>query len=333
MKIIKKIFKRIFLSIGVLIALVILAGLVFRLFAPEPHKPMGSLINVDDVKFHINTTGKKSNKPTVVVEAGSGLSTEYYHWLSEGLKDSVRVVRYDRAGLGYSEPSNTIRDAETIAKELHNLLKNAGESPPYILTGHSLGGPYLRVFTQLYPDEVAALVLIDATHPEQVEKFNAAPKSSFRYKSVLWGLNLAIISADLGIIGLFENFSGPIFAGEGLPDEINKRTKDLLLDGKCLRTYKSEIESYHSVLQRAKETKKFGSLPVRVFTAVEIDKNLLKEKGITVEDYKKEHSKGQKEYLKLSRNAQQFIINGNHQTIFTKKENADIICKEILQLL
>ncbi|WP_282089746.1 alpha/beta fold hydrolase [Aquimarina algiphila] len=332
MKIIKKIIKRIFLSIALLIALIIFTGLIFRVFGSAPHQPSGRFVDVDGVKFHINATGKKSHKPTLVIEGGAGLSTEYYHWLSEGLKDSLRVVRYDRAGIGYSDPGTSPRDAETIAKELHHLLKNAGESPPYILAGHSLGGPYLRVFTQLYPDEVAALVLIDATHPEQVEKYNAAPRSSFRFKSVLWALNVAAISADLGVIGLFENFSEPLFAAEGLPYEINNRTKDFLLNGKCLRAYQSEIESYHTVLQRTKETKNFGVLPIRVFTAVEIDKKHLKEKGIPVEEYKKEHGKGQKEYLKLSSNSQQYIIDANHQTIFTKKENADTICSVIIEL-
>lgn len=42
-----------------------------------------------------------------IIEAGSGMATEYYHWLSEGLKDSVRVGRYDRAGIGYSEARDT----------------------------------------------------------------------------------------------------------------------------------------------------------------------------------------------------------------------------------
>ncbi|MGB3467538.1 MAG: alpha/beta hydrolase, partial [Cyclobacteriaceae bacterium] len=136
-KLIRKIFKVTFLSIGILLLILIAAGLVFRLAGPEPHEPLGRLIDVDGVKFHIHVEGEKDNKPTVVIEGGSGLSTEYYYWLSKGLKDSIRVVRYDRAGVGYSESGNTPRDAETIARELHKLLEHAGESPPYILTGHS----------------------------------------------------------------------------------------------------------------------------------------------------------------------------------------------------
>ncbi|MDH7444804.1 alpha/beta fold hydrolase [Aquimarina sp. 2201CG14-23] len=332
MKLIKKIFKRIFLSFGLLIVLIILAGLVFRLFGPEPHKPIGALVDIDGVKFHVNSTGKKNNKPTLVIEGGGGLSTEYYHWLSEGLKDSLRVVRYDRAGVGYSELSDSPRDLETIAKELHTLLEKTGESPPYILAGHSLGGPYIRVFTQLYPDEVAALVFIDSTHPEQVERFNAAPKSSFRYKSVIWGLNVATFFADVGAIGLLESFTEPIFAGEGLPDEINSRMRDVLLDGKRLRAYTVEMKNYHTGLKRAQKANEFGAIPIRVFTAIEINRASYEERGIDPEKHLQELIEGQKEFTTLSTQGKQILIDGNHQTIFTKKKNAEIICREIIQL-
>ncbi|WP_299442871.1 alpha/beta hydrolase [uncultured Aquimarina sp.] len=333
LKLIKRIFKRIFKFIGILIALIILAGLIFRALGPESHKPMGKLVNINSIDLHIHSTGKKNDKPTVIIEGGASSSTEYFHWLSEGLKDSLRVVRYDRAGNGYSELSDSPRSAETIAKELHELLDKSGESPPYILVGHSIGGPYIRVFSELYPDEVEALVFIDSTHPEQVERLNAAPKSSFRFKTTLFLLNTSAVFADLGVLGLFESLTDPLLAGEGLPDEINERTKDFLLNGKRTRAYKKEIESYHSVLKRANEAKEFGTLPIRVFTAIEINKEAYKESGIDPEIFINEVVSAQKEFTNLSSDGKQFLIDANHQTIFTKKENADIINREIIQLL
>lgn len=332
-KLLKKIFKRIFKFIGILIALIILAGLIFRTFGPETHQPMGKLVTIDGVDLHIHATGKKNDKPTVIIEGGASSSTEYFHWLSEGLKDSLRVVRYDRAGNGYSELRDSPRGAETIAKELHQLLDKSGESPPYILVGHSIGGPYIRVYTQLYPDEVEALVFIDSTHPEQVERLNAAPESSFRFKTTLFLLNASATLADLGVLGLFESFTGPLLAGDGLPDEINERTKDFLLNGKRTRAYKKEIESYHSALKRVNKANEFGTLPIRVFTAIEINEEAYRENGIDPENFLKEVISAQKEFTDLSSNGKQFLIDGNHQTIFTKKENADIINKEIIQLL
>ncbi len=316
----------------ILLGVIILSGLFFRLFGATPNKPYGKMIAVNGVKLHVNASGEKNNKPTLIVEGGGGLSTEYYHWLNEGLKDSMRVIRYDRAGVGYSELSKTTRNSETIAKELHELLEKIGEKPPYIFAGHSLGGAYMRVFAEFYPDEVVGMVFIDATHPEQVERFNAAPKSSFRFRSVIWGLNVATFFGDVGVLGLFQHYTTPFFAAEGLPNDVNLRMKDYLLTGKNLRGYRAEVKNYHSILKRAQKASDFGDIPVRVFTAIEIQKEVYKKRGIDPDKHLQEIIEAQNEFTKLSTNGKQFLIEGNHQTIFTKKENATVICKEILRL-
>jgi len=40
--------------------------------------------------------------------------------------------------------------------------------PPYVLVGHSSGGLYSLYYTKTWPDEVAAIVLVDSSHPEQM---------------------------------------------------------------------------------------------------------------------------------------------------------------------
>jgi pimeloyl-ACP methyl ester carboxylesterase len=42
------------------------------------------------------------------------------------------------------------------------------------MTGHSIGGPYITTYTKLYGDEVSGLVYVDASHPDQYERFEAA---------------------------------------------------------------------------------------------------------------------------------------------------------------
>ncbi|NTU81141.1 MAG: alpha/beta hydrolase [Chloroflexales bacterium] len=79
----------------------------------------------------------------------------------------ARVCVYDRAGLGWSEPSPHERTSPTMVRELHTLLERAGEPGPYVLVGHSLGGLNMRLFAQQHPAEVVGLVLVDAAHEEQ----------------------------------------------------------------------------------------------------------------------------------------------------------------------
>jgi len=109
-------------------------------------------------------------RPAVVFETGgsgaSGGPLEYWNRVQPEVSEVARTVSYDRAGIGWSEPGPEPRDARQIARELHTALANAGVAPPYILVGHSLGGPLIRVFAGMYPGEVNGMVLVDPTQEE-----------------------------------------------------------------------------------------------------------------------------------------------------------------------
>ena len=51
-----------------------------------------------------------------------------------------------------------------VAAELHLLLREAKEKPPYILVGQSLGGLMVRTYANEYPKEVVGMVLLDSSH-------------------------------------------------------------------------------------------------------------------------------------------------------------------------
>ncbi len=42
------------------------------------------------------------------------------------------------------------------------------------MVGHSLGGPYIMTFTKLHQADVAGLVFVDASHPEQFQRLSDA---------------------------------------------------------------------------------------------------------------------------------------------------------------
>jgi pimeloyl-ACP methyl ester carboxylesterase len=48
------------------------------------------------------------------------------------------------------------------AFDLHRLLTAAGERGPYVVVGQSIGGMVVRIFTEKYRSETAAVVLVDA---------------------------------------------------------------------------------------------------------------------------------------------------------------------------
>lgn len=139
-----------------------------RRFHPMP----GQRIDVSGYKMHIDCLGQGT--PTVILDSGLGDSYISWHKVQPEIAKFTRVCSYDRAGLSYSDSSPHPRTSKVMAEELHTLLHNAGILPPYVLVGHSMGGFNIRLFTSLYRSEVAGMVLVDSSHPEQQKRFPQA---------------------------------------------------------------------------------------------------------------------------------------------------------------
>jgi pimeloyl-ACP methyl ester carboxylesterase len=135
------------------------------------HPMPGELIDVGGYKMHIYCTGPGG--PAVILD--SGLGDSYMSWrnVQPEIAKSVLVCSYDRAGIGYSQPSPLPRTSRIFAEELHRLLHTAGVPPPYILVAHSMAGYNVRLLASLYRSEIAGMVLVDSSHPDQPERMPA----------------------------------------------------------------------------------------------------------------------------------------------------------------
>ena len=95
-----------------------------------------------------------------------------------------RVCTYDRPGtLRYAVEGNPLTDRSTpvpqprtaadIVAELYAALGAAGVPGPYVLTGHSMGGLFARLYAQTHPEQVAGVVFVDAFSATVPEVFGA----------------------------------------------------------------------------------------------------------------------------------------------------------------
>ncbi|MDO9201388.1 MAG: alpha/beta hydrolase [Hydrogenophaga sp.] len=116
--------------------------------------------------------------PVVVFENGLGGHMAWWGKVLPALPAGTAYFAYNRPGLGKSAPADTPRDGEHIVQELRRTLLLQGMPPPYVLVGHSLGGLYMQLFARKYRQEVAALVLVDSTHPRQLEGAGAIESQS-----------------------------------------------------------------------------------------------------------------------------------------------------------
>lgn len=112
-----------------------------------------------------------AGNPTVILEAGGSSNHKTWNSVLPKIAKFTRVVSYDRPGYLNSDTCNKHRDAVTIAKELKEALGKAGIMPPYILSGWSMGGAFVRVFAGLYPIDVAGLILVDPVPEESYARF------------------------------------------------------------------------------------------------------------------------------------------------------------------
>ncbi len=164
------------LAFGLLIAI---AGAIYENISEARDRRAnampGKLFDVGGHKMHIVCVG--DGKPATILE--SGLGDSYLSWrkVQAQIAQFSRVCSYDRAGLGYSETSSRPRTSKVMVEELHALLQAEGVAPPYVLVGHSLGGFNVRVYASLYRDEVAGMVLVDASHPDQEKRFSPELKN------------------------------------------------------------------------------------------------------------------------------------------------------------
>lgn len=334
MKFIIKTIKFIGKFIAGIFILIILLGIGFRIFNLKPTPP-GKLVDIDGTKIHVRADGETKNLPTIIIEAGAHSNTDMLHWLAEGLKDKTKVIRYDRNGKWFSESNNNEEiSPQFYAQQLHKLLEKIGAKPPYILVGHSMGGPYSRIFRDLFPNEVESIVFIDASHPEQ---WNRLAQKELLPQQQTKIMKIGSVLSDLGVWGIYNKIFHKEPQDNTLPKESIERSRALTnYNGDVYRMFLRENIATNEVLKRAGNSKKLNSLPVLVFTANEQynepQKERYRKQGIDPEKQLKIWFDMQKELKNLSSNSKHIIMNANHGSIITEKKNADIINKEIISM-
>lgn len=142
------------------------------------------LVDVGGRRLNLLCSG--SGSPTVVFESALGGAAWDWAPVHIAVARQSRSCIYDRAGLGFSDPGNRPGTTANAAEDLDALLRNAGERAPYVLVGASYGSMIVRFFAAKRPGDVAALVLVDGHHEDELERINGL--SAGRYAAMMAGL-------------------------------------------------------------------------------------------------------------------------------------------------
>ncbi|MEH2437107.1 MAG: alpha/beta hydrolase [Nostoc sp.] len=234
---------------------------MIRRWTTQNYPPPGQLIDIEGNLLHLHSLGEAKGKPTVILEAGLLSMSAIWAWVQPEIAKLTRVVAYDRPGLGWSEPNKQSLNAQQVAVTLQTALKKVGIEPPYILVGHSMGGQLIRVFTDLYPDEVVGMILIDSSHPDQRMR---SPAIAQEMKKLFNQLQFLPILAKLGILRL-TGLMQPLV--DGLPSQQQAEAIACCSSTQHLKTSRDELLAWDLMTSQVRNTRHLGDLPLTILTA------------------------------------------------------------------
>ena len=270
----------------------------------------GQLIDVGDHRLYLSCTG--SGEPTVILEPGLGGTSAAWGWIAPTVAAHTRVCVYDRAGRGRSDPSPNPQDGDQIATDLHTLLERAGITGPLVMVGHSLGGLYVLDYTARYSQQVAGMVLLDATPPTA---FTALPDYPGIYDMLTTLTGLFPGLARLGITQLVNGLGD-----SELPAQAeNQVLADLSTAGQA-RSERDELAMVPTMMAQARAVTDLGSLPLYVLTApVDTQTNWLTPQG---------------DLAALSDNSIHLVVAGaSHQSLLDNQADAAVSSQAITQVI
>jgi pimeloyl-ACP methyl ester carboxylesterase len=215
----------------------------------------GQLYDVGGYRLHLDCTG--SGGPTVVLLSGLGEFSPSWARIVPAVAGSTRVCAYDRAGQGWSEDAPQLQDGVQAASDLNALLHRAGEDGPYVLVGHSIGGSYAMTYAARYPEQVAGMVLLDASDPYQATPADGAAEPN---APALLAVTPSL--ARLGIGQLVQSSSS-------LPEPAAGQFQAFGSSPRGWRNGAEESAAMPALFSQAQALTTLGSTPLVVLTASE----------------------------------------------------------------
>lgn len=307
-----------------------------RRHANRDFPPPGEMIDIGGRRISLDCRG--TGTPTVIFESGldihGSLSWSLVH---DEIARSTRACAYSRAGIMWSDPRDQPQTTgKMIANDLHQVLLTAHEPPPYILVGHSLGGPYIMIYTKYFPSDVAGLVFVDASHPDQFERFDAAQVSPKNRPS----LSFYKAGAALARIGIVRVVA-PVLARSARRRGLLQNQPGQVIDAVLafapisLGSMLKENEALDQTLLEAGTFRQLGYRPVFVLTAMAPQSEAeLAQFGMTPEEGRRR----QEVWKSLHDDQAKWTSQGEHQLIpdahhYVQFDRPDLVIAAVLSIL
>ena len=121
-------------------------------------------VTVDGHRVATRCAGSAKD-PTVLLVSGYNSSVTSWDEVQKRLSARTRVCAYDRLGVGHSDPPPRRQTIDDLANELDAVVSALGLRRPVVLVAQDIGGVVATTWAEAHDDDLAGLVLVDATPP------------------------------------------------------------------------------------------------------------------------------------------------------------------------
>ena len=123
-------------------------------------------VSLGEYRLHVRITEPttvRADAPTVVLEAGHGSDSRFWAELQPSLSSEfdIRVLSYDRAGMGMSDVAPRDYDIRKDAEDLNAILTSLKLDENVVLVAHSYAGLIAQVYCARWPESVHGILLLD----------------------------------------------------------------------------------------------------------------------------------------------------------------------------
>lgn len=280
----------------------------------------GELVDVGGRSLHLHVTGERPEGPTVVMEAGLGAPSVSWAWVQPAVDDHATVVSYDRAGIGWSDSPAEDRGPAAAVEDLRAALEARGLPGPYVLVAHSMGAFVARSFAGTYPDDVAALVLVDPSHEEQHDEYPDDERADI--EGAPGTLRALSVAARFGALRIHNPQRGLV---DGTPEHARGSFLAWMSTPESLSVMADELEAFDSYGQAAADAELRDDLPVTIISA---DTGMEPGTQWMTDNQLEQHRKLQQ----LTGDTHHSVLPGaTHYSVLTDRRYAEQVAEHIVQ--
>jgi len=126
-------------------------------------------VTVQGAQLATRCAGDEDAPPVLLVSGFGTALEESWDEVQADIGDFSRVCAYDRRGVGASDEPPGPQTFADMAVDLDGVIEELGLKRPVVIVAHSLGGMVAATWAEEHLDDLAGLVLVDATPPDYVQ--------------------------------------------------------------------------------------------------------------------------------------------------------------------